>query len=56
MNTEEPEKVINEKINPLAEQLADLPVSDEQANQAKGGPLNYVKIEYDYRPQKESGT
>lgn len=56
MKTEEPGKVINEKINPPAEELADLSVTDEQANQAKGGPLNYGKIEYAYKPQKESGT
>ncbi len=42
MNTEKREDLMNEKINPQAEELADLPVTDEQARQAKGGQSSTV--------------
>ena len=59
MKTEKQENMINEKINPQAEELADLPVSDEQSQQAKGGivptdsfSLNFAAVKFDYKPQK----
>lgn len=36
--------------------LADLPVAVEQAQQTKGGPLNYGKIEFSYMQQKPDDT
>lgn len=40
---------VDEKSSLSNEQLTDLPVLDEQAEQAKGGPtLNFTKIEYKY--------
>jgi len=65
MKAEQKENLMNEKINPQAEELADLPVTAEQAEQAKGGgdvvpimqfSLNYAKIEVEYKPQKPDGT
>ncbi|HSE98737.1 MAG TPA: hypothetical protein VLD57_10785 [Blastocatellia bacterium] len=62
MSTEKKENLMNEKINPRADGLADLPVADEQAQQAKGGgdvvpttsfSLNFGAIKYEYKPQKE---
>jgi hypothetical protein len=50
MNTKKREDLMNETINPRVEDLADLAVTDEQARQAKGGPINFTKIEYTYRP------
>ena len=46
------EKQENPMINPQAEELTDLPVTDEQARQSKGGSLaiNFTKIEYKYTP------
>ena len=35
-------------------ELADLPVTDEQALQAKGG-VNYTKIEFAHKPLAEDG-
>ena len=59
MKTEKQENMINEKINPQAEELADLAVTDEQAEQAKGGivptdqvAVNFAKVEFEYKPQK----
>lgn len=39
MKAEKKENLINEKINPQANELADLAVTDEQAQQAKGGAI-----------------
>jgi len=52
MNTKKREDLLNEKINPQVEEIADLPVTDEQARQSKGGSLaiNFTKIEYKYTP------
>ncbi len=41
------EKQENPMINPQAEELADLPVTDEQAQQAKGGQID---SDYKYIP------
>ncbi|HKA20683.1 MAG TPA: hypothetical protein VKN18_20540 [Blastocatellia bacterium] len=48
MKTEKKENLTNDKLNPRAEVLADLSVTDEQAVHAKGGPLslNFEKISY----------
>lgn len=49
--TKENENTVDEKSSLPNEQLTDLPVLDEQAKQAKGGPtLNFTKIEYKYTP------
>lgn len=41
-----------ETVEVLNEDVADLPVSDEQAEQAKGGPtMNFNKIMIDYQEQ-----
>lgn len=37
MKTEKQESLMNNNSHPQAEELADLPVTDEQAQQAKGG-------------------
>jgi hypothetical protein len=59
MKTEKQENPINDKIHPQAGALADLPVTDEQAQDAKGGPgdrpmeslsINFTKISYKYTP------
>ena len=50
MNTKKREDLMNETINPQAEALVDLPATDEQAKQVKGGPINFTKIEYKYTP------
>ena len=45
----------DEKIELLSEDVADLPVSEELAEQAKGGDtfsVNYAAIKFDYKPQK----
>ena len=42
MNTKKKEELLKEKINPQAEELADLTVTDEQALQAKGGESSTV--------------
>jgi len=48
MKTEKKEILTNAKLNPQAEEKADLSVTDEQAEHAKGGPmtLNFEKISY----------
>jgi len=46
----------SQEINPHLEELADLPATDEQSQQAKGGPMNYAKIEFEYKQQKSDGT
>jgi type VI protein secretion system component Hcp len=59
MKTEKQEKVINDKSDSRAEALADLPVTETQARQAKGGDtfsLNFTKIKFDYKPQKSDGS
>lgn len=48
MNTEKKEDLLNEKINSQAEEIADLPVADEQARQAKGGQVDSSDVEYKY--------
>ena len=47
MKTEKQESLM---INPQAEELADLPVTDEQARQAKGGQISPSDPEYKYIP------
>lgn len=46
----------NQEINQTEERLNDLPVTQEQAEDAKGGidyfSLNYAKIEVEYKQQK----
>ena len=37
MNVKAQEKIKNEEINPQSDTLTDLPVTDEQAQHAKGG-------------------
>ena len=47
MKTEKKENLTNDKLNPQAEGLADLAVTDEQAEHAKGGTtINFTKIQY----------
>jgi hypothetical protein len=51
MKTEKKETLTNDKLNMQVEEIADLPVADEQADQAKGGPtINFTKIEFTYQP------
>ena len=54
MNTKKREDLMNEKINPQAEELADLPVANEQAEQAKGGQIDSSDAEYKYVPVRRS--
>jgi len=58
MNTKKREDLLSEKINPRAEELADLPVTDEQSQRAKGGgdivptdqfSLNFAAIKFEPR-------
>ena len=42
MNTKKSEELLKEKIKPEAEELADLTVTDKQAQQAKGGESSTV--------------
>jgi hypothetical protein len=44
------EKQENLMTNPQAEELGDLPVTDEQARQAKGGQITPSDSEYKYIP------
>ena len=50
MKTEKNENLRNDKVSKRAEDLADLPITDEQAEQAKGGTdqlsVNFTKIQY----------
>ena len=50
MHTKKREDLLNEKINPQVEEIADLLVTDEQARQSKGGSvsINFTKIENKY--------
>ena len=52
------EKILNDDNHPADNRLSDLPVSEGQADNAKGGvdqvSLNYSKPVFDYRPQKPS--
>jgi len=56
MKTKERTNQSIDEINPQLEELADLPATDEQAREAKGGPMNYAKIEFEYKPQRPDGT
>lgn len=63
MKAEKKENLMNEKINPQAEELADLPVTAEQAQEAKGGvvptdqvSVNFTTIKFAYKPQKSDGS
>ena len=47
MKTEKQESLM---INPQAEELPDLPVTDEQAQKAKGGEISPSDSEYKYIP------
>jgi hypothetical protein len=47
--------ITNQESNRQAEALTDLPVTDEQARQAKGGDtftVNFTKIKWTYIEQK----
>ena len=44
MKKEKQENLMNRKINPETEELADLHVTDEQAQQAKGGPTQGIAL------------
>ena len=44
MNTEKKASMKNEKIAPQVEEIADLAVTDEQAEQAKGGPQPVLMV------------
>lgn len=49
MKTKRKENLTNDKVSPRSEELADLSVTDELAENAKGGPtltLNFEKISY----------
>jgi hypothetical protein len=46
----------SEEINQTEEKLSDLPVTPEQAEDAKGGTINFGHIEYSYKPQRPEGT
>ncbi len=50
MNTRRKEDLLKEQINPQAEELGDLAVTDEQARQAKGGQISSSDVEYKYVP------
>lgn len=59
------EEKMHEATNPTEEVLSDLPVADEQAIKTSGGgdvvpnetfSLNFTKIEFSYKPQKDDGT
>ena len=54
MKTEKQENHKGEKSNPKAEELVDLPVIDEQAQQAKGGQIDSSDVEYKYVPVRRS--
>ena len=56
MKTKERTNQSTETINPQHEELADLPATDEQAQLAKGGPMNYAKIQFEYKEQKPDGN
>ena len=46
---------VNEKVELLNDEIVDLPISEEQADHAKGGDtfsVNYAAIKFDYKPQK----
>jgi len=58
MKAEKQENLMSNKISPRVEELADLPVTDEQSHQAKGGgdivptdqfSLNFAAIKFDPR-------
>jgi hypothetical protein len=52
----EGEKMENEERNDSEELVTDLPLSEPQAEATKGGPMNFGKIEFEYKPQKPDGT
>ena len=55
--TKENKNTVDEKSNLPEQQLTDLPVLDEQAEQAKGGPtMNFTKIQYKYVPYDDKNT
>lgn len=43
-------KTKEEVINTQNEEIIDLPVTDEQAGQAKGGSIDSTDVEYKYVP------
>ncbi|HEX6730353.1 MAG TPA: hypothetical protein VF074_10100 [Pyrinomonadaceae bacterium] len=53
------EELQKEETNTTGEALTDLSVTDEQASKTTGGTdtfsVNFAKIEYSYKPQKEDG-
>jgi hypothetical protein len=53
MKVEEASKT--EGINQTEEKLNDLPVTADQAENAKGGTINYTKIQISYKEQKPDG-
>jgi hypothetical protein len=46
---------MNKQDNDNQTSLEDLPVTEGQSDEAKGG-LNYTKIQFDYKPQKPDGS
>jgi hypothetical protein len=44
MKTEKPEQLISDKSDPRAEALTDLSVTDEQAEQTKGGFDSHTRL------------
>lgn len=46
----------NEERNDSEEFVTDLPLAEPQAEATKGGPMNYGRIEFEYKPQKPDGS
>ena len=46
----------NEETNDSEELVTDLPLAEPQAEATKGGPMNFHKVVFDYKPQKPDGT
>lgn len=46
----------NDERNDYEELVTDLPLAEPQAEVTKGGPMNFGKIVFDYKPQKPDGT
>ena len=46
----------NEERNDSDELVTDLPLAESQAEATKGGPMNFAKFEFDYKPQKPDGS
>ena len=46
----------NDETNDAEELVTDLPLAEPQAEATKGGPMNFSKIEFEYKPQKPDGA